>query len=196
MMCMIDYWFYTGDSTYNDQVVQGMVHQQGDNGDYMTPNQTKTEGNDDQAFWGFAAMEAAELKFPNPPKGNPSWVALAQGVFNTQVPRWDLTTCAGGLRWQIFPFNAGYNYKNSISNGCFFSLGARLFRYTANTTYSDWAVKAWDWTKAVGLMDDQYQVYDGTDDTQNCSSVNHVQYTYAAGVFLHGAATMWNAVCY
>ena len=96
----------------------------------MPENVTKEEGNDDQAFWAFAVMSAAELKFPDPGKDKPSWLALAQAVFNTQVPRWDTQSCAGGLRWQIFFSNPGWDYKNTISNGAFFQLAARLARYT------------------------------------------------------------------
>lgn len=73
----------------------------------MPANQTRTEGNDDQVFWAFAAMEAAEFKFPPPDDKYPSWVAMAQAVFNLQVERWETKYCGGGLRWQIFNFNAG-----------------------------------------------------------------------------------------
>ena len=195
MMSLISYWAYTGDSTYNTQVQEAIQHQSGDLGDFMTRNQTRTTGNDDQGFWGFAAMEAAEQKFPDPsdPKAF-SYLSLAQGVFNTQVPRWDLppSTCGGGLKWQVFPFNAGYNYKNTISNGCFFSLAARLARYTGNTTYSDWAEKAYDWTRSIGLIDQDMHVYDGADDVINCTALNPQQFSYVAGVFLHGSAYMWN----
>lgn len=40
---MIEYWFYTGDTTYNDVVTQGLLAQVGPDNDYMPPNQTKTE---------------------------------------------------------------------------------------------------------------------------------------------------------
>ena len=40
---MVEYWYYTGDSTYNDVVIQGLLAQVGPNNDYMPPNQTKTE---------------------------------------------------------------------------------------------------------------------------------------------------------
>ena len=195
MMSLINYWSQTGDSTYNAQVEEAIQHQSADNGDFMTRNQTRTCGNDDQGFWGFAAMEAAELKFPNPTDPDAfSWLSLAQGVFNTQVPRWDLPppTCGGGLKWQVFTFNAGYNYKNSISNGCFFALASRLGRYTDNETYIEWAEKAYDWTKAVGLLDPEFNLYDGADDVKNCTEINHQQFSYVAGVYLHGAAFMWN----
>jgi mannan endo-1,6-alpha-mannosidase len=191
---LIDYYYYTGNSEYNDVTTQAMLFQVGPNNDYMPPNQTKTEGNDDQAFWGMAAMSAAEQKFPDPPHDKPQWLALAQAVFNSQALRWDNSTCGGGLRWQIFTFNNGYNYKNTISNGCFFNMAARLAMYTGNSTYAEWADTMWDWVARVGLMSPQYQFYDGTDDTLNCSAINHIQWTYNAGVFLLGAANMYNYV--
>lgn len=58
-------------------------------------------------FWAFAAMSAAELGFEDPSSDEPSWLALAQAVFNEQAARWDAADCKGGIRWQIFTFNAG-----------------------------------------------------------------------------------------
>lgn len=188
----IDYWYYTGDDQYNTMTTQALEHQIGDYNAFMPENQTKTLGNDDQAFWGMAAMSAAENKLPDLGDGKPSWLALAQAVFNTQKDRWDETTCAGGLRWQIFTFNNGYNYKNTISNGCFFNIASRLYKYLGNDTYSEWAEKAWEWEMASGLMSADYHYYDGTDDTTNCTIINKIQWTYNAGVHMAGAAAMWN----
>lgn len=103
---LIDYWYYTGDTTYNNVTTQAMLFQVGPDDNYMPPNQSKSLGNDDQAFWGMAAMTAAEVKFPDPPEDQPQWLALAQAVFNSQAPRWDTDTCGGGLKWQIFTFNS------------------------------------------------------------------------------------------
>lgn len=191
---LIDYWFYTGDAQHNRIVMQGMQHQVGPNLDFMPPNQTKTLGNDDQCFWALSAMSAAESNFPNPPSRLPQWLALAQAVFNTQVPRWDMATCDGGLKWQIYSFNNGFNYKNTISNGCFFNLGARLALYTGNQTYADWAEKSWKWMLQRGLLSKSYNVYDGTDDTDNCGSINGNEWSYNVGILLNGAAAMYNYV--
>lgn len=171
-----------------------MSHQASETEDYMPSNQSMTEGNDDQGFWGLSAMNAAETKFQDPPAPKPGWLALAQGVFNTQAGRWDNTTCAGGLRWQIYTWNNGYNYKNSISNGCFFNLGARLALYTGDTRYYDWALRTWDWVEAIGLITPEYEVYDGTQNTDNCTDKDQTQWTYNAGVFLLGSAVMYNYV--
>ncbi|KAI4135139.1 MAG: hypothetical protein LQ347_000927 [Umbilicaria vellea] len=189
---MIEYWFYTGDATYNEVVTQGLLAQVGPDNDYMPPNQTKTEGNDDQVFWAFACMNAAEMQFPNPPSGSPQWLALAQAVFNLQAARWDDTTCNGGLRWQVFAFNKGYDYKNSISNGGFFQLAARLARYTGNQTYADWAEKTWDWWAASQLVTPTWAIYDGAATANNCSNPTLHQWSYNAGTFLMGAAYMYN----
>jgi len=133
---LVDYWQYTGDSTYNDETIQAIVHQAADTEDFMPKNQTRTEGNDDQGFWAMTAMSAAENKFPNPPSDKVQYLALAQAVFNQYTQRWDVDDCDGGLRWQIFQFNNGYSYKNSISNGCFFNVAARLARYRAAADFS------------------------------------------------------------
>jgi mannan endo-1,6-alpha-mannosidase len=191
-MTMVDYYHYTGDSTYNNITSQALLFQTGPDHDYMPPNQTKNEGNDDQGFWGMAAMLAAETNFPNPPKDQPQWLALAQAVFNEMASRWDTTSCGGGLRWQIFTFNNGFTYKNSIANGCFFNLGARLARYTGNDTYAQWAEKIWEWEQSVGFIDSKYNIYDGASLTQNCTVIDRLQWSYNAGIFLHGAANMYN----
>ncbi|PSS06991.1 glycoside hydrolase family 76 protein [Amorphotheca resinae ATCC 22711] len=191
-MTLIDYWYFTGDTTYNAETVQAMLWQAGTTYNFMPVNQTKTEGNDDQGFWGMAAMTAAESGFDNPPDGTPGWIAMAQAVFNMMVARWDNTTCGGGLRWQIFTWNTGYTYKNSIANGCFFNIASRLARYTGNQTYADWATKIYEWETSVGLIAPNYAVYDGTSDLQNCTSVDHLQFTYNQGIYLFGAAMMYN----
>lgn len=96
------------------------------------------------------------------------------------------------LLGQFYPANAGFFYKNSISNGAFFQLSARLARFTGNQTYLDWANKIWDWVESVGLISPTYDVYDGTDETINCSAVDHHQWTYNVGVFLYGSAALAN----
>ncbi|KAK3708011.1 hypothetical protein LTR37_011704 [Vermiconidia calcicola] len=191
---LIDYWYYTGDDTFNRVTTDGILFQVGPDYNFMPPNQSKSLGNDDQAFWGLAAMSAAEVKFPNPPEDQPQWLALAQAVFNSQALRWNTEACGGGLKWQIYSFNVGYNYRNTISNGCFFNLAARLGAYTQNETFFRWAERSWDWVvePSIGLVADNYRVYDGTHDTANCTNLVRVQWSYNAGVYLLGAATMWN----
>lgn len=138
-----------------------------------------------------AAMSAAEYNFTNPASNQPQWLALAQAVFNQQASRWDTANCGGGLRWQVFQFNTGYNYKNSISNAGFFNLAARLARYTGNQTYADWAETIFSWQLQSGFTNSStYAIYDGA--TIPCYPINNLQWTYNNGLFLGGAAFMYN----
>ncbi|CEJ90057.1 hypothetical protein VHEMI05865 [[Torrubiella] hemipterigena] len=193
---LIDYWHYTGDGTYNQETMTAMLFQTGDGNDYMPSNVTLSLGNDDQGFWGMSAMLAAEVNFPNPPSDKPQWLALAQAVFETQAsPDRHDTTCGGGLRWQIPVTNAGYDYKNSIANGCLFNLGARLARYTGNMTYAKVATDTYNWVESVGFiakLSDGYHIYDGAHVEDNCTDINKVEYSYNNAVYVQGAAFMYN----
>jgi mannan endo-1,6-alpha-mannosidase len=134
-------------------------------------------------------MSAAEMKFPNPtgPK-QPSWLALAQAVFNRQAARWDDTHCGGGLRWQFNTFNPGWMYKNTISNGCFFQLAARLAKYTHNDTYAQWADKTYEWL-AQRVVTKDYEVFDGVSFSEtSCDPPGAVQWTYNIGNLIAGSA--------
>ena len=137
-------------------------------------------------------MAAAEYNFPHPEPDQPQWLALAQAVFNTQAPRWDTEHCGGGLRWQIYNWNKGWDYKNSISQGTFFALAARLALFTGNETYADWAVKTWDWMIALEFIDENNYVYDGAHIPNNCTEIIPYQFSYNAGVFINGASAMYN----
>jgi mannan endo-1,6-alpha-mannosidase len=139
-------------------------------------------------------MSALEYQFPDPEKAPAVYLDVAINSFNNIVGRWDEGSCGGGLKWQIYPENAyGYHYKNAISNGCTFALGARLARYTGNQTYADWSVKIYDWTKKVGLITDAFEVFDGTGDDTNCDKVaDKTQWTYNNAMFLHGSAFMYD----
>ncbi len=182
------------DRDYNQMIQDAMIFQSGPDRNFMDPNWTASLGNDDQAFWAMSAMLAAENDFPNPKPDDPQWLTLAQAVFNMQAaPLRQDKVCGGGLRWQIFPTNKGYDYKNSIANGCFFNLGARLARYTGNGTYADWAEKTWDWMAGIGLIDGSFNVYDGVH-TDQCTGLTIQRYSYTVAVMLQGSAFMYNFV--
>ncbi|KAK4553055.1 i-AAA protease yme1 [Recurvomyces mirabilis] len=190
---LIDYWAYTNDTSYVPTVQQALMAQVGPDNNYMPPAYYSSLGNDDQAFWAIAVLSAVEYGFPIPEgKSQSVYLDLAEAVFNTQWPRWDTTSCNGGLKWQIFQSNAGYDYKNSISNGGLFQISARLARYTGNQTYLDWAEKTWDWMSAIGLISPSYDVFDGTDDTINCSRIDHTLWSYNPSMLLYGSAMLYN----
>lgn len=193
---MIDTWAWCKNDTYEDIIYDALIHQKGSSNNYVPTNQSTTEGNDDQAFWGLAVMEATERNFTNPPDDEVGWLALAQAVYNTMLARWDSDTCGGGLRWQIFTWNSGYEYKNTISNAGLFTMAARLARYTDNDTYVETAEMVWDWLTDIEFIqsgDNGYTIYDGANiGTNNCSTLDTNRWTYNYGLLLAGSAYLYN----
>ncbi|EPY49582.1 mannan endo-1,6-alpha-mannosidase [Schizosaccharomyces cryophilus OY26] len=189
---MLNTYSGTKNSTNMKLITDALLANKGENNDFA-PNSEKFDlGNDDQGIWGLTGMSAAEINF-NDNETETSWAALAQAVLNEMSSRWDNSTCNGGIRWQIYTFNQGYDYKNTISNGALFQLAARLARYTHNDTYVDLARKVWDWSVGVGFVDlDSYAVYDGSNTASNCSTVTNEQWSYTTGVYLAGTAFLYN----
>ncbi|KAI3328331.1 mannan endo-1,6-alpha-mannosidase DCW1-like protein [Ustulina deusta] len=190
---MLDYSHNTGDTSYDDLVTKALLSQVGPKFDFVSPLYAGSEGNDDQAFWAFSILEAAERNFPQPDDSIPAWLAIAENIWNTMVLRWDETTCGGGLHWQIYASNPnGLDYKNSVSNGGFFQMSARLARATRNETYFHWAEKVWDWSQNIGLIDKNFNVFDGASSRKECRDINPVSFSYSQGIYMYGAAILFD----
>ena len=189
---LMEYWHYTGDDSFNDVMQEALIAQLGPNNDFVMAAEAFDTGSDDQAFWVFVAMSAAEYSFPQLPAPHPTWIQIVDNAWRDYVSRWNTSSCNGGLKWQFNPLNAGYYYKNSVSNGAFFQLSARLARFTGNQTYVNWADTIWNWTRDIGLIDSIYNVYDGTDELINCTGIDHHQWSYNVGTFLYGSAVLQN----
>ncbi|KAL3476735.1 glycosyl hydrolase family 76-domain-containing protein [Aspergillus californicus] len=193
-MTLIQYWQVSGDNQYNSVVSHDMMFQAGSNYDYYDSNYSQWLGNDDQMFWGLAAITASETGFPEV-SDKPTWTSLARAVATMQINRWDTRACDGGITWQIHPWQAGYTMRNSISNGGLFLLCARLGRFTTNQTYFDWAEQIWDWSADSPLIRAQrnWTVADSTSGDNNCVDSGDMQWSYNYGVYLAGSAVMYNA---
>ena len=193
-MTLIQYWHVTGDSQYNNVTSQGMYAQKGEDNNYFPSNWSAFLSNDDQILWGLAAITAAEYNYPQD-KNQPSWLTLAEGVFNDQVPRWDMTTCNGGMRSKPHFYLKGYNLKNAVSNGGLFQLSARLAYYTNNQTFADWANRIWNWSSSTPLLDqDTWFIADSVNDEEQCKTPGNTQWTYNYGLYVGGVAYMYNHV--
>ncbi|CAB91181.1 plasma membrane mannan endo-1,6-alpha-mannosidase Dfg501 [Schizosaccharomyces pombe] len=201
------YWWVTGatmgallynyelfnNDTYVDLISSSLLYNAGSGFDYQPSFEYFNLGNDDQGMWAAAAMDAAEANFSPPNSTEHSWLELTQAAFNRMSGRWDSSTCGGGLRWQAFAWLNGYSYKASVSNALLFQLSSRLARFTNESVYSDWANKIWDWTTDVGFVNTTtYAVYDGADTSTNCTTLDPSQWSYNIGIFMVGAAYMYN----
>ncbi|WBW72486.1 plasma membrane mannan endo-1,6-alpha-mannosidase Dfg502 [Schizosaccharomyces osmophilus] len=189
---MLNTYSGTKNKTHMGLVVDSLLANKGENDDFAPDNEKFNLGNDDQGIWGLTGMSAAEINIQDN-QSDVSWAAIAQAVTNEMSARWDNSSCNGGIRWQIYSFNQGYSYKNTISNGALFQLASRLARYTRNDTYAELARKVWDWSVSVNFVDaDSYAVYDGSKTETNCSSVTNEQWSYTTGVYLAGTAFLYN----
>lgn len=193
---LLDYTVYTTDTTYKEDILSALAKNVGPDYDFKPPEQANWEANDDQMYWVYAALTAMEYDFEALPDN--SWLDISINAWKGWVDRWNEAsdTCGGGLKWQWNTEVDGFYYKNSVTNGGFFQASARLARFTGNETYAQWATKIWDWSTSVGLVNDDFHVYDGTSDKngENCSSVNHDEWSYNIASYLHGAANMFNYV--
>lgn len=64
---LLDYWYYTGDDSYNAVIKQALIHQSGDHFDYLPQNQSLGMGNDDQGTYHpthLISIATTELTFP------------------------------------------------------------------------------------------------------------------------------------
>ncbi|KAF3926983.1 hypothetical protein ABW20_dc0109292 [Dactylellina cionopaga] len=206
----VDYWALTGDDTYNANVTVGTEPRAHDptNLEYIAKlfifigwlrgvspsldlqpdEQSFSEGNDDQGFWSIMSMDATERVFPeteSQKQMGAGFLEITQTVQNLQAGRWDDSNCGGGLRWQINPANSGYTYKNTISNG------ARLARYTGNSTYAEWAEKTYKWLRATKIVRDDFYINDGAF-IPDCKKFSEQRWSYNYGTLLAGCAAMFN----
>lgn len=73
-------------------------------------------------------------------------------------------------------------------------MAARLARYTQDSTYADNARLIFEWMLGVGLIDEDYNVFDGAHTGTGCRDINRAQFSYNVAVLLQGAAFMWDIV--
>ncbi|KAI1259960.1 family 76 glycoside hydrolase [Xylariaceae sp. FL1019] len=193
---LLDYRHATGDDQFDNTIFKALQFQVGEHQDYNPSNWSASMGNDDQAFWAFASLLAAETGFQDPPEDKPQWLTLSQAVFNEQSNMDRRVSaggnCQGGLRWQVYQTNNGWDYINTVANACYFNLGTRLARYTENTTYSDYAERSWQFLEAAGYITEDFDVYDGAH-LPDCTDINKAQFSYNAAMLLQGCAYMYNS---
>lgn len=189
---MINYAFYTGDSSFSDTVAQGLVSQVGDNNDFEPSSETSSETTFGQSLWALATMSAAETGFQNPSDSSKTgWVGFAQNAWQEQAVQWNnslKSTCKGGLNTDI----SGSGGIDALSNGAFFALSARLARYTGNGTFGDAAESVYSWAESSGLINTNGSVSESLN--SDCKNAGFAgQLSADAAVFILGAAHMYNS---
>ncbi|ODV70909.1 glycoside hydrolase family 76 protein [Cyberlindnera jadinii NRRL Y-1542] len=188
---LLNYQHICGDTQFEDDIYNGMMAQVGSDFNFQPEEHVWEIGNDDIGTWALAAMQAAESGFKQP-NDSTTWADVARNSFDLLYSRWDSSTCGGGIRWQFDSSKSGWSYKATIANGNLFQLGARLARYTGDSSYITKAKTVYNWIGSANLFSElQYgtEVYDGFN-VEDCSDITKVLWTYNYGILLSGCAYM------
>jgi len=132
---------------------------------------------DDDGWYLNAWLRAGEVT------GEAAFLDEARSLFADMTRGWD-DTCGGGLWWR-----KDRVYKNAITNELFLLGSARLHRVAPrDDVYLDWALRAWRWFSASGMINASHQVNDGLDGS--CANNGGPVWTYNQGVVLDGLAEL------
>ena len=134
---------------------------------------------DDNGWWALAWVAAYDLTRDH------RYLDAARTIFAHNVAGWD-DTCSGGLWW-----NESKGYKNAITTELFLTLAARLHQRVpgGDGSYLTWALRAWQWFSAHGLIGADGLVNDGL--TATCENNGGPTWTYNQGVILGGLGALF-----
>ncbi|GAA5873315.1 hypothetical protein JCM8547_007067 [Rhodosporidiobolus lusitaniae] len=141
---------------------------------------------DDQSWWAMFALRAHQA-YPNS-----TWLSMVETINANNTLYWS-DTCGGGVLWLTYrPL-----IKNTITNGLYFSILTRLYRYTSNSTHYDYAMNTLNWWLQWAFDVDNGRVSDtitaeweGQDRT-SCTVTGEQTWTYNSGAFLFGLADLY-----
>ncbi|GAA6008154.1 hypothetical protein JCM10207_007047 [Rhodosporidiobolus poonsookiae] len=143
---------------------------------------------DDQSWWAMFALRAHQA-YPNA-----TWLDMVETINNNNTLYWD-NTCGGGVLWLTYrPL-----IKNTITNGLYFSILTRLYRYTGNSTHFDYSMNTLNWwlqwafDASSGRVADTITADWAGQSRSECSVTGEQTWTYNSGAFLFGLADLYYA---
>jgi predicted alpha-1,6-mannanase (GH76 family) len=172
LTAVIRYMRYTGDRSYLENIETTFAAAQLEHAGFINGYF------DDNGWWALAWIAAYDLT------GESRYLSAARTIFAHNQGGWD-STCSGGLWW-----NQEREYKNAITNELLLALAARLHQRTpGDQDYRAWALRAWEWLSASGLIGGSGLVNDGL--TAACANNGGTTWTYNQGVILGGLAALY-----
>ena len=156
-----DYEGMSGNTRFHDSALRALQNRQG------------LDGNDDDLWVAQADLDMARLTH------SPTQIQDARNIFDTIASKYWDGHCGGGVWW-----DHARTYKNAITNELFLSTAARLYRFTHEPAYRDWALKSWSWFRSSGMITPDNLINDGLDN--QCRNNGGPAYSYNQGVILDG----------
>jgi predicted alpha-1,6-mannanase (GH76 family) len=173
LTALIGYTKLTGDGAHAAVIAATFTAAQRQHADFVNSYY------DDNGWWALAWVAAYDLTRED------RYLSAARTIFARNTAGWD-DTCGGGLWW-----NEKKKYKNAITSELFITLAARLHQRTPadQGSYLTWALRAWEWFSASGLIGASGLVNDGL--TSACANNGGPAWTYNQGVILGGLAALY-----
>ncbi|PWY91785.1 hypothetical protein BO94DRAFT_379742 [Aspergillus sclerotioniger CBS 115572] len=198
---LIPFWNITGNNTYNDLITKRM-YSKVDLELATSWEESNNDTNMNHAAWALAAVTAAEMDFPAD-SSKKSWLTYAEQAEGTLSSTWGFSNvCGGGLESNNDDLSASNSSrKDAVSNGEYFQLASRLAYLTTGDNQAGYASDAstvWDWSVSSDMVVESNWtinfMVENTTASGNCSSYygTRVEYTYPYGLYLSGAAYMYN----
>ena len=130
---------------------------------------------DDEGWWALAWIAVYDVT------GDERYLRTAESIFEDMAASYDTTPC-GGIWW-----DKNHTYVNAIANELFLSVGAHLANRVPDkgSYYLQWAQKEWNWFQNSGMINAEYTINDGLNDT-TCQNNNGTVWSYNQGVILGG----------
>ncbi|WPH03688.1 Hypothetical protein R9X50_00657100 [Acrodontium crateriforme] len=137
---------------------------------------------DDEGWWALAWIAAYDVT------NNPQYLATAQSIFEDMKKVYGTTGCGGGIWW-----NRAQTYVNAIANELFLDVAAHLANRSGRSSayYLSWAQKEWTWFKNSGMINSEYTINDGLDNS--CKNNGGTVWSYNQGVILGGLTELSRA---
>jgi hypothetical protein len=126
---------------------------------------------DDDLWWALAWINAYDVT------KQASYLALAEGIFESVATTWNTSCSNGGIYWSWEK-----TYVNAIANELFMSTAAHLAnRASKPEYYLDWAQRSLAWFLNTGMINKNGTINDGLED---CVNNNKTTWSYNQGVIL------------
>lgn len=119
--------------------------------------------------------------------GNDTWLESAKFISSNNSIWWS-DSCGGGVLWLTYVPDV----KNTVTNALYFSVLARLYRYTGDAQYYEYAINTLNWWLGWGFEGTTGRVYD-TITYPACNGSGLQIFTYNSGSILFGLADLYYA---
>lgn len=103
-------------------------------------------------------LRAAAYAAVSEPEWTVPFLERATLFYDLARSGWDETSCGGGMIWGRWD-----RYKNAVTTELFITASVAMYEAIREQTMLDAAIKAWNWFKNSGMLNEDGLLNDGLD---------------------------------